>query len=127
MGLLDLAQHLRLADHLTVEGSGHGEDVAQRFGAGKPVGLGRDLLLRHAGLAGEGAAHGGGGGFGIPGHRLNLAAVAGREEDRLGKPGSSQPGEQLRLAGVLHIERLAQRCRAAPVIDPDDEEVGHAV
>ena len=32
MGFLDLTQHLRLADHLAVEGSSDGEDVAQRLG-----------------------------------------------------------------------------------------------
>ena len=32
MGLLDLTQHLRLADHLAVQGGGDGEDMAQRLG-----------------------------------------------------------------------------------------------
>src|SRR6185369_5666599 len=58
-------------------------------------------------------------------HGLHLAAVAGRQEHRLGETGGPQAAQQLRLALLLDIERFAQGRGTAAMTDADDEKVGH--
>src|SRR5439155_26182911 len=99
--------------------------MTQRLAPRQTIALRCTLLGWHAGLAGESGADGRRRRFGICGDGLHLAAIAGRQEHRLGEPGCLQPGEQYRLALFLDVESFAQGRRAATVVDADNEKLGH--
>ena len=121
VGLLELAQDLRLAQNHGVEAGGHAEEVAHGLVVDVAVGVGLEILDLGAPGHGPVAQH-------LLGHVARahgeqLHAVAGGEDQRLVDGASQGKGPGVGIRVLDEREALAHVDGGGPVVQADENDI----
>jgi len=124
VGRLHLAEDLRFAQHHGIEAAGHAQRVQYRFVVLVPIEVGFEFVAPDAVEAAQPVEH-----SLLPAGVLfpevDLGAVAGRENRRLGDLYTAvQRIQRLPELNLVHGEALADLYRRSPVVDSEGEQHG---
>ena len=124
VGLLDLAEDLRLADDQRVEAGGDPEQVPRHVGAAARIEMRLQIRLRDVVEVAHETRQVGAGGVGVIAGDVNLGAVAGRQHDRLGwRRENGQLSQRFGHAPLRKVDPFAQVDRRGVMTHAQQQKV----